>query len=96
MVELYDQMRTLSSYERVPIWEVHEYFHDLNSILYKSGYQGLRHKGGVLSSRPKKHEVNIYWNPGKDLDIKPVSEITGKNLGGSVTQPLYSDKRYLI
>ena len=96
LAELYDEMRALSSYERIPIWEVEAYFHELNSILQKSGYKGLRHKGGVLSSRPKKHEVNIYWNPGKDLDIKPVSEITSKNLGGSVTQPLYSDKRYLI
>ena len=96
LAELYDEMRALSSYENIPIYEVEAYFHDLNSILQKSGYKGLRHKGGVLSSRPKKHEVNIYWNPGKDLDIKPVSEITSKNLGGSVTQPLYSDKRYLI
>ena len=96
LAELYDEMRALSSYENIPIYEVEAYFHELNSILQKSGYKGLRHKGGVLSSRPKKHEVNIYWNPGKDLDIKPVSEITSKNLGGSVTQPLYSDKRYLI
>jgi len=96
LVELYDEMRALSSYKRMPMYEVDEYFHELNSILQKSGYKGLRHKGGVLSSRPKKHEVNIYWNPGKDLDIKPVSEITSKNLGGPVTQPLYSDKRYLI
>jgi len=96
LVELYDEMRALAPYEDIPIYEVEDYFHGFASILQESGYKGLRHKGGVLSSRPKKHEVNIYWNPGKDLDIKPVSEITSKNLGGSVTQPLYSDKRYLI
>ena len=95
MVELYDEMRMLSLYKRMPIWEVQEYFYELNSILYKSGYKGLRHKGGVLSSRPKKHEVNIFWNPGKDLDIKLVSEIIGKNLGGPVTKPLYADRRYI-
>ncbi len=95
LVELYDEMRTLAPYERVPIYELDEYFYELNSILYKSGYKGLRHKGGVLSSRPKKHEVNVYWNPGKDLDIKLVSETTAKNLGGPVTKPLYADKRYI-
>jgi len=96
LVELYDEMRTLSSSKEVPIYEVQDYFQDLNSILQKSGYKGLRHKGGVLHSGTKKHEVNIYWNPGKDLDIELVSEITPKNLGGPVTKPLYSDKRYLI
>ena len=96
LVELYDEMRALAPYEDIPAYEVDEYFHGFASILQKSGYKGLRHKGGVLSSRPKKHEVNIYWNPGKDLDIELVSEVTPKNLGGPVTKPLYSDKRYLI
>jgi len=74
LVELYDEMRALAPYEDLPAYEVDEYFHGFASILQESGYQGLRHKGGVLSSRPKKHEVNIYWNPGKDLNIKPVAK----------------------
>ena len=74
LVELYDEMRALAPYENITVGELDEYFHGFASILQKSGYQGLRHKGGVLSSRPKKHEVNIYWNPGKDLDIKPVAK----------------------
>jgi hypothetical protein len=74
LAELYDEMRALAPYENIPAYEVDEIFHGFASILQKSGYQGLRHKGGVLSSRPKKHEVNIYWNPGKDLNIKPVAK----------------------
>ena len=58
-----------------------EYFHGFASILQESGYQGLRHKGGVLSSRPKKHEVNIYWNPGKDLGI---TEVVKKKAHGDI------------
>ena len=95
LVELYDEMRALAPYENISASEVDDYFHGFASILQESGYKGLRHKGGVLSSRPKKHEVNIYWNPGKDLDIKPVSEITGKNIGGPVTKLLYADRRYI-
>ena len=74
LAELYDEMRALAPYENISASEVDDYFHGFASILQESGYKGLRHKGGVLSSRPKKHEVNIYWNPGKDLNIKPVAK----------------------
>ena len=81
LVELYDEMRALAPYEDIPAYEVDEYFHGFASILQESGYQGLRHKGGVLSSRPKKHEVNIYWNPGKDLGI---TEVVKKKAHGGI------------
>jgi len=74
LVELYDEMRALAPYEGITPGDLEEYFHGFAFILQKAGYKGLRHKGGVLSSRPKKHEVNIYWNPGKDLNIKPVAK----------------------
>ena len=93
LAELYDEMRALSSYENIPIYEVEAYFHELNSILQKSGYKGLRHKGGVLSSRPKKHEVNIYWNPGKDLDITEV--VKKKAHGGIVDKAIVGGERYI-
>jgi len=96
LVELYTEMRQLSSSQKMPMYEVQDYFDELNSILMNSGYKGLRHKGGVLHAGNKKHEVNIYWNPQKDLDIELVSETTPKNSGGPVTQPLYTDKRYLF
>ena len=79
LVELYDEMRALAPYAddwggNVTPGDLEEYFQGFGFILQESGYKGLRHKGGVLSSRPKKHEVNIYWNPGKDLNIKPVAK----------------------
>jgi len=74
LVELYDEMRALAPYEGITPGDLEEYFHGFAFILQKAGYKGLRHKGGVLSARPKKHEVNIYWNPGKDLNIKPVAK----------------------
>ena len=86
LVKLYDEMRALAPYENIPDYEVDEYFHEIASILQKAGYKGLRHKGGVLSSRPKKHEVNIYWNPGKDLDITEV--VKKKAHGGFIDKAI--------
>jgi len=93
LVELYDEMRALAPYEDIPAYEVDEYFHGFASILQESGYQGLRHKGGVLSSRPKKHEVNIYWNPGKDLGITEV--VKKKAHGGFIDKAIVGGERYI-
>ena len=73
LVNLYDEMRDLAPYRQTRSDHVYDIIHDLNNVLRKEGYKGLRHRGGVLTGNPE-HEVNIFFNPQKDLNINPVSE----------------------
>ena len=73
LLDLYDEMRKLSPYHNMPKHEVLDQLYALNGILRNKGYKGLRHRGGVLTSSPE-HEVNIFFDPQKDLNVKPIAE----------------------
>ena len=70
-LELYDEARDISSGYKIPTYEVQELFNGWAMYLIEQGYNGLRHKGGVLSGG-KEHDVKIYWNPSKSLNVKPL------------------------
>ena len=87
LVDLYDEARGISRYVGLPTYEVSEKFHNWGSKLQDLGYQGLRHKGGTLSGLKKKHEVNIFFEPSKSLQIKKMNkggEVMGYQQGGGV------------
>jgi len=73
LLDLYDEMRKVSPYHNMPKYEVLDQLYALNGILRNKGYKGLRHRGGVLTSSPE-HEVNIFFDPQKDLNVKPIAE----------------------
>jgi len=70
-LELYDEARDISRGYQIPTYEVQELFNGWAMYLIEQGYNGLRHKGGVLSGG-KEHDVKIYWNPSKSLNVKPL------------------------
>tara|TARA_R100000329_G_scaffold52638_1_gene48371 strand:+ start:5943 stop:11885 length:5943 start_codon:yes stop_codon:yes gene_type:complete len=68
-LELYDEAREISRGYQIPTYEVQELFNGWAMYLIDQGYNGLRHKGGVLSGG-KEHDVKIYWNPSQSLNVK--------------------------
>ena len=70
LADLYDEARSVSGYIGYPAYEVSDIFHNWGTKLKKLGYQWLRHKGGTLSKSKKKHEVNIFFEPSKNLKLK--------------------------
>lgn len=67
--ELYDNIRENSIYDEDPAYAVQEKFSDLISVLEDAGYDGISHKGGLLTNNPE-HLVKIYWKP-ENLEIEP-------------------------
>lgn len=69
--ELYDNMRDIARGHYIPIHEVQDSFYEVMDILLSKGYQGISHKGGLLTNKPE-HKVTIYWEP-KNLEIQQYS-----------------------
>jgi hypothetical protein len=66
--DLYDKIRDRAINEEMPAWQVQENFDQIQRILEQKGYQGISHKGGLLTNNPE-HLVKIYWEP-KNLEIQ--------------------------
>ncbi len=70
--ELYDEVRGLSQGEMISADRVQEQVFDVfRAHLEEQGYGGLTHKGG-LRTGAKEHDVRIYFNPERDLQIEKV------------------------
>lgn len=66
--DFYDKIRERSIDEGLKAYEVQEYFDSIQSILESHGYEGISHKGGLLTNNPE-HHVKIYWMP-ENLEIQ--------------------------
>lgn len=69
--EFYDKIRERAIDENMKAYEVQEYFDQIQLALEKMGYEGLAHKGGLLTNSPE-HLVKIYWKP-ENLQIQEFS-----------------------
>lgn len=66
--DFYDKIRERAIQEGLKAYEVQEYFDSIQSTLEKMGYEGISHKGGLLTNNPE-HLVKIYWKP-QNLEIQ--------------------------
>lgn len=66
--DFYDKVRETGIDENMKAYEVQEYFDDIQSNLERMGYEGISHKGGLLTNNPE-HHVKIYWKP-ENLEIQ--------------------------
>lgn len=73
--QVYDYVREVSASQNVSADDVQELFAGVQEFLEKQGFGGLRHIGGKLTKAPE-HEVKIYFNPERDLNIEKVDQTT--------------------
>lgn len=66
--EVYDEFRDLVESEDLGVEYRADVFSDIHGIIARQGYQGLSHKGGLLTNNPE-HHVKIYWEP-QNLEIQ--------------------------
>lgn len=69
--ELYDKYREFASDEGLLAHDVQETMDQIQRILETNGYEGISHKGGLLTNNPE-HKVKIYWKP-ENLEIQEFS-----------------------
>ncbi len=63
--QLYDDIRDY--FEGEPVENMSYEFEQIHNVLEKNGYDGLTHKGGLLTNNPE-HQVKIYWKP-QNLEV---------------------------
>lgn len=66
--DLYDKIRDYAYSKEMSAIDFQGYFEEIQQILEKQGYEGISHKGGLLTNNPE-HTVKIYWKP-ENLKIK--------------------------
>ena len=64
--EIYDKITDYG--EGSPAYEVQETLDGLSNLIARLGYDGISHKGGLLTNNPE-HLVKIYWKP-ENLEIQ--------------------------
>lgn len=69
--DLYDKIRERAFDENMLANELQEYFDEIQNVLEDQGFEGISHKGGLLTSNPE-HNVKIYWKP-QNLEIQKFS-----------------------
>lgn len=66
---MFDEARAESRAEGVSAEEVQESFYAIRERLEELGYRGFTHVGGKKTGKAA-HQVNIYWFPESDLQVK--------------------------
>ncbi len=69
--EFYDEIRDWGYSEEITVHDMNEYFDEIQSLLERKGFQGISHKGGLLTDNHE-HVVKIYWEP-QNLEIQEFS-----------------------
>lgn len=69
--ELYDDIRDNSKENGLSADTVQETFDTLAYRLQQMGYDGIQHKGGLLTGA-KEHLVKVYFNPESDITVSEV------------------------
>jgi len=69
--DFYDKIREYVTNEGLPTYEFQELISNIQNMLEKRGYEGITHKGGILTDNPE-HHVKIYWKP-ENLEIQEFS-----------------------
>lgn len=72
--EAYDNFRDEATADGLSADSVQEYFEEAQKALEKKGYIGLKQKGG-LQFKGKPHDVRIFWNPKRDLQLAPTKAV---------------------
>jgi hypothetical protein len=74
--EIMDEMRLESANEGYSKDTLQEFFGIITEKLEKMGFGGMQHIGGINTNRPR-HLVKIYFQPSKQIDLKPAAKTSG-------------------
>ncbi|NBW20748.1 MAG: hypothetical protein EBR82_73565, partial [Caulobacteraceae bacterium] len=87
--EIMDEMRLESVNEGYSKDSLQEFFAIITERLEKMGFGGMQHVGGIKTNKPK-HLVKIYFQPSKQIELKPASESFIQNVaqGDFQNQPV--------
>lgn len=69
IAKAFDEFRATSKHDGLSRDEVQNRFLYLQEILAKEGFEGYRHIGGRKTGN-KEHNVEIYWNPEKNVKLE--------------------------